>query len=191
MLLTREERYVNPINCREDTYEGYHLHRLDSAESSRKAIRYLHDELCDGDVGLTVLYDLDGTDRLGNVIKKCGRTDAPYFHKRSAFRHEEEVRILLYDSKAYDSLSGFQAQALRATVAGMDPALPVEERIARASRDLFGEGDESVLRRVSDTSVTVYVTNMGADLVGVRVHPLAEAWYAGLVERLCDEHYPV
>lgn len=56
LLLTREDRYVNPIDYREDTYEEYHLRRLDSAESSREVIRHLHNVLCDGDIGLTVLY---------------------------------------------------------------------------------------------------------------------------------------
>lgn len=78
LLLTREERYVNPIDCWEDTYEGYHLHRLDSAESSRESIRHLHDELCDGGVGLTVLYDLDGTDRLGNLLLRAHANTIPY-----------------------------------------------------------------------------------------------------------------
>lgn len=72
-------------------------------------------------------------------------------------------------------------------VAKMDPALPVEERIVRSSIDLFGEGDKSVLGKVSVSSVAIRVSDMGAYLGGVRVHPFVEGWHVDLVGRLCVE----
>lgn len=254
LLLTHEERYVNPIDCWEDTYEGYYLHMLDSHESSQMVIRRLYDEVCDGDLDLTLFlytklqrsrflcygqcwsrlkdsdalwrvysygnkavqlvsskeriegmiggsdwegkvrvgnisYDLDdGGSELSRVVRKGTWADAPFFHKRPAFKHEEETRVLLRDSKTSDSFAAFQRERLRSVYDRTSPTLPVEARIAKASRQLFGSGEDAMLKQIFEKSVKVTVPDVRSYLKGVRVHPFADAWYVGTVELLCEAH---
>ncbi len=54
LLLNKKERFVHPIDCWEDTYEGYMLHLLDTEEGTEKVLRELYTVITPNDIKLTI-----------------------------------------------------------------------------------------------------------------------------------------
>lgn len=253
LLVNKAERFVRPIDGWEDTFEGYHLHLLDTDEGAKRIIRVLYYEISGQDIKTTIVnyskmqraryacygqcwslvedsdamwriysygkkavqlvstreriskmitlsgwfgyapriekvkYDLlPSGSSLMEVFKPRSKADEPYFHKRVAFEHEKEMRVLLNDSQTYQSYTAFSVQAITANLKRTDTTLPIEERILQASKRLNGE--DSFYHRIFEKSITLKVDKLGEYLIGVRVHPQAEKWYVDLIEKICSQY---
>lgn len=253
LLVNKAERFVRPIDGWEDTFEGYHLHLLDTDEGAKRIIRVIYYEISGQDVKTTIAnyskmqraryacygqcwslvedsdamwriysygkkavqlvstreriknmitqsrwsgykpriekvkYDLlSSGSSLTGVIKPGSKTDEPYFHKRIAFEHEKEMRVLLNDSKTYQSYTAFSVQAIATNLKKTDTTLPIEERILQASKKL--DGKDNFYHRIFEKSITLKVDKLDEYLSGVRVHPQAEKWYVELIEKICSQY---
>ena len=63
-----------------------------------------------------VKYDLEADnifDKQLNIIKETQRTVEPFFHKRKAFEHECEKRVIIMDNNFINSIGGFNAFAVK------------------------------------------------------------------------------
>ena len=62
-----------------------------------------------------VKYDIeDEMQAINKILVRNARIEAAYFHKRPAFEHEAEVRVLLHETEKYRDIDAFFTQAIRA-----------------------------------------------------------------------------
>ena len=54
LLVNKQERFVRPIDCWEDTYEGYMLHMLDTDNGARKVLTELYNNVDEQNVDATI-----------------------------------------------------------------------------------------------------------------------------------------
>ena len=54
LCMQRRERFVNPIDCWEDTHEGYLLHKLDTRSGIEEVTKVLYNDLFNRNIDLTV-----------------------------------------------------------------------------------------------------------------------------------------
>ena len=52
--MNKQERFVRPIDCWEDTYEGFLLHLMDNENGLKETIHTLYADLMHNDVNLTI-----------------------------------------------------------------------------------------------------------------------------------------
>lgn len=107
-----------------------------------------------------------------------------YFHKRPAFRHEGEYRLLIADNNLYsaENLSSFGVK------------FKIEEQVK-------GKTDEEIINyltericaqranweRTVDNNVRIEdAGDISEFLEGVMVHPLAPQWYVDIVRGICE-----
>ena len=127
-----------------------------------------------------VSYDLNKRSNIEQQIAQMGDsklTHETYFHKRPAFKHEKEVRLLIADT----SLS----------------SLGVKWNIAE---QVMGKNDEEIIEYLTErilshridyklsSNANVWVEDAGniSDfLEGVMVHPSAPEWYVNIVQDIC------
>ena len=250
LLLNNQERFVRPIDCWEDTFEGYMLHLLDNDEEMLQVIERLYYNISnqitsvtisnftklqrsrfacygvcwsknkDSDAmwriysygkrgiqlisskerimdmlsqsGLTkgeynvyeVKYDIeDEKEAVNKILVRSARIEAAYFHKRPAFEHEAEVRVLLHETKKYRDIDAFSTQAIKANLKFTDQTKPVPEQIREA---VISYGSRENYRKSIPASRQIDIKNIQDYIEGVRVHPQAEQWYVEVIERLCD-----
>lgn len=106
-----------------------------------------------------------------------------YFHKRPAFRHEGEYRLLIADNSLYsaDGLSSFGVKfKIEEQVKGKTDEEIIDyltERICAQRADWDRIGDNNV--RIEDAG------DISEFLEGVMVHPVAPKWYVDIIEEIC------
>lgn len=137
-----------------------------------------------------VKYDIEPEDNLMYKqvlqLKESRKTYEPFFHKRKAFKHEAEVRVLIDDVrwsqimemsslganwKIYEKMQGMSEDA--------DRLNEVEKRLT----EYMGHWIEKKI------PINFYqtITCLNNYILGVRVHPMAENWYVELIKNLCEE----
>lgn len=252
ILMNKQERYVRPIDCWQDTFEGYMLHQLDTGAGRRKVLerlfvisgrdtnatirnlskllrsRYSCYAQCwstnqDSDAmwriyaydnkaiqlissvgniktmigssswnGLepeidTVKYDIkDEKEALNKILVWNAKIDTAFFHKRPAFEHEAEVRVLLNDLKRYEHIDGFAAASIRANMKFSDKSKSEIDQIFEAISYMVDEkGGYSSLAPIS---IELKIANLKEYIDGIRVHPQAPDWYVSLIGKICHNY---
>lgn len=250
LVLNRQERFARPIDCWEDTFEGYMLHLLDSDEGIRSIIGKLYEisgkdieatihnfakiqrsryacygvcwtrlrdsdamwriysydkkaiqivsskkrisemlELASLDAGTyaikDVRYDIDDEQTaISKILNRNSHVDAAYFHKRPAFKHEEEVRVLIHDVEMYRNAEEFSVQAIKAKYKNTDVSKSPTRRLYDAIS--AGKTREEYLK-LGGTERMISINDLGSYISGIRVHPQAPEWYVEVIEKLCVE----
>lgn len=252
LLVNRRERFVNPIDIWEDTYEGYFLQFLQDEERFMEIINRLYNviskraykttckniakllscrydcyEICwstvkdsdamwriysydkkaiqlitteqdirdmlhnagkeDKDIAIyNVKYDLVNEDQIyDKMITPRESLDAAYFHKREAFAHEKEKRVIIHENKRYEEKTEELIHLVKAQIAASDSAdiaRVIEDAVNKFYiRKYYNERD-----RVKEVSLPV--DDLQGYIKGVRIHPQATDWYAELIRKICEEH---
>lgn len=107
-----------------------------------------------------------------------------YFHKRPAFRHEGEYRLLIADNSLYsaEGLSSFGVKfKIEEQVKGKTDEEVIDyltERICAQRADWDRIGDNHI--RIEDAG------DISEFLEGVMVHPVAPKWYVDIIEDICQ-----
>ena len=138
----------------------------------------------------SVKYDVESDDNLMHKqvlqLKEKLKTYEPFFHKRKAFKHESEVRVLIDDKKWYQ-------------IAGMSSwgaNWNIHEKMQEISDDVsrLDEIDKRLTEymghwKEKEVPVDLYqtITCLNKYILGVKVHPMAEKWYVELIKKLCEE----
>lgn len=253
LCITGTERYVNPIDCWEDTCEGYLLQKLDSANGTAEVIRYLYHDLFDENINYTVnnfaklqraryscyaqswskLLDSDAMWRIysynkhgiqiksneksirkmisdsnydglitrvqtvsynkrvkemKDILRQGSKADDPFFYKRDAFKHENEVRVVLQFTKNILEYTSFTAQAILVNINKNKDELSVEEKMLKAVKEIMGDELSGFYKSVFPQTLMMPIHNKSDYILGVRVHPQAEDWYVDLVEKMCESY---
>ena len=134
-----------------------------------------------------VNYDInENSSDLSQVLYDRSRTNEPYYHKREAFEHEKEVRVIISLKEQFSDYTDFSEQAILANFKkNKDPLLNPVEKMIRASNAFDRRGD--FYRRNFDDVVYVDVADILNYIIGVRVHPQAENWYVELIGKICAQ----
>lgn len=111
-----------------------------------------------------------------------------YFHKRLAFEHEKECRVIITDQRnwLFEELghSGVQfnlAREIAENKYGHDEIInKLVERIMK-NRCNWNEGNIK-------EQIFISVENLSDYILGVMVNPFAEKWFVDLIKTICDEY---
>lgn len=252
MLVSKEERYVRPIDHWQDTFEGYMLHQLDSNDGRKKVLEKLY-VISGRDTNVTirnlskllrsryacyaqcwstnqdsdamwriyaydnkaiqlastvgnvqkminlstwngleveidkVKYDIkDENEALNKILVRNAKIDAAFFHKRPAFEHEAEVRVLLNDLNRYKNTDSFAADSIRQNLKGVDKSKPIVEQILESVSQLANKKDGYYSNAPS--SIKLQIKNLREYICGIRIHPQAPDWYVELLKKVCRNY---
>ena len=117
--------------------------------------------------------------------------DEPYFHKRSEFKHELEVRVILNDKNRYGVIPSLWCDMLEINYAFEDkenPELPFEDKVLRAAQKLRGKDRKLTHLQEAPSELFIKIHDFGDYIYGIRVHPMAKEWYVGLIHQICNQH---
>ena len=247
LLVNQQERYVRPIDCWEDTYEGYLLHLLDSDAGESDIIHRLYTIVFNHDIDSTVInfvhlqharyacygqcwsrskdsdamwriyspgrkgiqlvsdrpklehvigsqfkpsqfrlanvkYDIMADEDAKDILHQGVKYTEPFFHKRTAFEHEKETRIILHITDYSNAFTYMTVNMFRQNYKYVSKDLPEEERIIETYNRIYqGKAYPHTLER----EFYVSIPDMKEYLTGIRVHPQAEKWFVDLVEKIC------
>ena len=134
-----------------------------------------------------VKYDInDETEALNKILIPTAKIDMAYFHKRPAFKHESEVRVLLNDLKKYESIDVFASTAIGSNLKYADPRKTEPEQIQEAVSHLVN--DKGGYLSIAPKEVKMEIKDMKSYLNGIRVHPQAPDWYVALIRKICRNY---
>jgi hypothetical protein len=110
----------------------------------------------------------------------------PFLHKRKAFEHEKEVRVLIDDIR-WNQMTKLSGMGATWNIdKDMDKLQTDEERIDEIEKRLRGylnHWNENVI----PDNFYIENINLNAYIMGVTVNPFAEPWYVELIESLCEK----
>ena len=252
ILINKKERFVNPIDSWEDTYEGYMLQLLATEEGTEKVLRKLFYELTpENDVKMTirnytkllraryvcygqcwskkedsdalwriysynkkaiqiisnrkyikdtfedtqennfsiriadVKYDIDDkTSNLSQILYYKSQFTEPFYHKRPAFTHEDEVRVIVSQNK-YEGYTSFSEQRILSLYSKYEDTSDPIKNIIEAIKSLDGR---NFYRKNFKDSMYIDIKDLSKYIVGVKVHPQTEKWYEDLIRELCKQY---
>ena len=134
-----------------------------------------------------VKYDINDEDEaLNKILVPSARIVSAYFHKRPAFDHEKEIRVLLDDSKNYDHIDFFTAYAIRNNLKHVDKTKLATEQILEAAT--YTVGNRGGYISACPNELNLKIKDLKNYLEGIRVHPLAPVWYVNLVKDICRNY---
>ena len=110
----------------------------------------------------------------------------PFLHKRKAFKHEAERRVLIDDTRWYHMLSMNIMGAnwkIFETMQGLEDDEILEEIDQRLSQYVGHVNADKI-----PDNYYVDINNLPKYILGVKVNPFAEKWYVDLIENLCAEY---
>lgn len=110
----------------------------------------------------------------------------PFLHKRKAFKHEAERRVLIDDTRWYHMLSMNIMGAnwkIFETMQGLEDDEILEEIDQRLSQYVGHVNADKI-----PDNYYVDINNLPKYILGVNVNPFAEKWYVDLIENLCAEY---
>lgn len=119
-------------------------------------------------------------------VKENQKVYEPFFHKRKAFKHEAEVRVLIDDKRWYNAswMRTFEAK------------WKMDEKMQEFSEDIDRINEiekrlEACMGRWVEKELCVNyyqpIKSLNRYISGVRVHPMAEKWYVELIQGLCQK----
>ncbi len=134
-----------------------------------------------------VKYDInDEEEALNKILVRNAKVDAAYFHKRPAFKHESEVRVLLKDFKRFENVDKFAAAAIHSNMKFSNKSKPMIDQIEDALSHLIDKNGGYLSN--APNSVELKIPVLSDYIVGVRVHPQAPDWYANLIKKACRNY---
>lgn len=130
-----------------------------------------------------VYYDIDDEQSaISSILNRNNTVDAAYFHKRMAFKHEEEVRVLICDANVYKKIEASSIQTIRENYEKTEASKSPTERLYEAIS--LGK-TRAQYRKLGGKERMISVNDLGGYILGIRVHPQATEWYVQVVEELC------
>lgn len=134
-----------------------------------------------------VSYDLSKTFTLEQQISQMKDSllaHETYFHKRPAFKHEGEYRLLIADNNLY-SAEGFSSFGVKFKIEEQVKGKTDEEIIDYLTERICAQRAD--WNRSSDSNVRIEdAGNISEFLEGVMVHPMAPQWYVDIVRDICQ-----
>ena len=137
-----------------------------------------------------VKYDINPEENLMHMqveqLKNSLSIYEPFLHKRKAFKHESEKRVLIDDTRWYSMLSPTIMGAnwkIHENLYELTDEARLEEIEKRLEQYMGNMNIENLPQ-----SYLVSVENLGQYISGVKVNPFAEQWYVNLIEGLCKEY---
>ena len=135
----------------------------------------------------TVKYDInDEKEALNKILVWNAKIDTAYFHKRPAFEHEAEVRVLLNDSQRYAHVDKFAATSIRANMKFSDKSKPEIDQILEALSYMVDK--KGGYLSAAPSSIELKIANIREYIDGIRIHPQAPDWYVALVGKICRNY---
>ena len=116
----------------------------------------------------------------------------PYFHKRDAFKHEEEVRVTLLYDKHYSEFTDYYIDSIESISNKNNEEIDDVDKIMSAIEHLeIKEKFENPYRgfHLFPETTNVRIKELSDYIIGVRVHPQAEEWYVNLIKKICEEYH--
>lgn len=168
---------------------GKHSIQLQTTE---KRIEHLFDNMTEmRHIIEPIKYDIDPDDDLTHIqiqqLKKSLSTYEPYLHKRKAFKHEKEMRILIDDSRWYQMTElgsmGANWQIYDTMQKKKTNSEILDEIIDRLNNYL----DKWNTDKLSD-SIYIEEIDLKKYISAVVVNPFAEKWYVDLIQGLCHDY---
>lgn len=139
----------------------------------------------------SVKYDVNPDEDLSHVqiqqLKQTQNIYEPYLHKRKAFKHESEVRVLIDDIKWYQMTQmnsmGANWNIFETMSKLTDDEDIIDEIVNRLDNYLnkWATGKLPNEYYIEDIDLKKYISS-------VVVNPFAEDWYVQLIEDLCSEY---
>lgn len=137
-----------------------------------------------------VKYDVESKDNLMHEqvlqLKQKGSIYEPFFHKRRAFKHEAEVRVLIDDTRRYE-IMGLSSQGANWKIYEKMQEIPEDidriNEIEKRLEEYMGHWKKKKL----DVDLYQSIVCLNKYISGVRVHPMAEEWYVDLIKTLCED----
>jgi hypothetical protein len=170
---------------------SYNNHSI-QIQTTENNLKYILENTCNtkyliGDIK----YDVDeNTNLLYQQVKQLGdikSTYEPYLHKRKAFEHEYETRVLIDDIRWYQ-ISGIKGQGASWKIDEKMKTLNDTERIEEINKRLDEYMDIKQIPGKPEDALYVDIPDLSKYICNVRVNPFAEDWYVELVKKLCDEY---
>lgn len=134
-----------------------------------------------------VVYDLDKESALQQQFRQMQKSLLPhetYFHKRPAFEHEGEYRLLIVDRNSFslDSLSSLGVK------------FKIEEKVrGKSDEEIIDYLTEEICARRVEWNITdkdndriENVGDISEFLKRAMVHPLAPEWYVNIIQDICE-----
>lgn len=133
-------------------------------------------------------YDLDENDALKTqteLLKESKRAVEPFYHKRLAFEHEREKRVILISNykKMIDGLSTMGA-LFNFEKANAGRQLSTDDMLEQVEKEILKMQypfEKEKLRK----EMFVQISDLSQYILSVMVHPQAEDWFVKLVEKIC------
>ncbi len=138
----------------------------------------------------SIKYDVEPQDNLMHMqveqLKKSLSIYEPFLHKRKAFRHEAEKRILI-DDKRWNEVLGLNIMGANWHIFETMQDMSDEERLKEIEERL-GKYLGHINEKNISNNFYVEEIDLPKYIVGVKVNPFAEDWYVELIKGLCDEY---
>lgn len=136
-----------------------------------------------------VKYDMEPEDDLTHKqvlqLKEKLSIYEPFFHKRSAFKHEAEVRVLVDDVRWYE-ITGMSSRGANWKIYEKMQEIPEDiDRINEIENRLVKYMGWWIEKEL-DTNLYQSIACLNKYISGVKVHPMAEEWYVELIKTLCE-----
>lgn len=136
-----------------------------------------------------VNYDLDEGDVLKTqveLLRNSKRVVEPFYHKRIAFQHENEKRVILTNKNkividglsAKGALFNFEKENAGKNLAIDDMLEKIDKEILKMQ---YPFGKEKL-----KTEMFIQISDLSQYISSVMVHPQADDWFVKLVEKICD-----
>lgn len=133
-----------------------------------------------------VTYDLHKRNVLRQQIiqtKDSLSVHEPYFHKRPAFKHEGEYRLLVADNSLY-SAEGLSSMGVKFKIEEKVENKTEEEIIDYLTEKIYAQRPD--WNKLKDNNVRIEDAGDITEYIeGVMVHPLAPQWYVKIIEDIC------
>ena len=136
-----------------------------------------------------VNYDLDEGDVLKTqveLLRNSKRVVEPFYHKRVAFQHENEKRVILVN-KSKLMIDGLSAKGALFNFEKANAGKNL------TTDDMLNEIDKEILKmqypfekEKLKTEMFVQISDLSQYISSVMVHPQADDWIVKLVEKICN-----
>lgn len=176
---------------------SYGKHSIQIQSTEQAIERMLHHNYCDETKYLkkiqAVQYDLSIEDSVQQHIEQTQKTldvYEPYFHKRKAFEHEKEYRVIVVDNTlfAIDEISSILANGHFAqnVMNNVNDEKIIDEMLEKINiqridweKDIIGGIKNAIYPKIND--LKDYIER-------ITVNPFAEKWFVNLVEEICKQY---
>ena len=137
-----------------------------------------------------VQYDLKDSNCLkeqGEMLKNSLKVVTPFFHKRKAFQHENEKRVILFDkSKADIEYIVAWATKVNLHFDGKEKCFTDKEMVIESAVKEIRKMQKNYCTEQIKSEMFVKVPCLSQYIQSVMVHPQADEWIVNLVEKICQ-----